>query len=122
MKQSYIQSGHFKSAKALLLGIGAFLSLQLAAQSQQKTMQSGPGNMSSFVNTKKNVSEELLRLTPKEFQNHPEFGLTPVNAPPGCIELIQKRTEYSRYYAKEGSMHQSITKTIRAICWRFIIK
>ncbi|HEV7230379.1 MAG TPA: PKD-like domain-containing protein [Bacteroidia bacterium] len=103
MNHSYIQSGRFKKTKALLLGVGAFLSLQLVAQGQQKTMQYGLGNMSSFANTSKSVSDELLRLTPKEFQNHPEFGLTPVNAPPECIELIQKRTEYSRYYVKKGS-------------------
>jgi PKD repeat protein len=48
-------------------------------------------------------SEELNKYTAQEFKDHPDFAIKPFNAPcENCFELIDKRTEYSRYYLEEG--------------------
>lgn len=50
------------------------------------------------------ITEELRNMTPANFQQHPEFGVLPVDAPcTDCIELIQKRTADSRYYVEKGT-------------------
>ena len=58
----------------------------------------------------KHITQELINNTPEAFQSHPDFGIPPVNAPKGAIELVQKRTLDSRYYIKEGTNGQSFFK------------
>lgn len=51
------------------------------------------------------ISEELMQLTNAAFYSHPEFGKNPYDTPcEDCIELIDRRTENSRYYVKKGSL------------------
>jgi len=50
------------------------------------------------------VTDELVSLTPTHFQSHPEFGKVPYNTQCNdCIELLDKRTEGSRYFVKNGT-------------------
>jgi len=50
------------------------------------------------------ITDELIALTPARFQSHPEFGKVPYNTQCNdCIELLDKRTEGSRYFVRKGS-------------------
>jgi len=50
------------------------------------------------------ITPELKKLTPIEFQDHPEFGILPFNAPcQNCYELIHKRTDTTRIFVEKGS-------------------
>jgi hypothetical protein len=47
---------------------------------------------------------EQAFLPDEKFQNHPEFGVLPYNSPcKDCFELIERRTETTRYFVKRGS-------------------
>lgn len=57
------------------------------------------GNLSGPV-----VSNELDQKTPEPFKSHPEYGINPHNTQcTDCIELIDKRTDSTRYFIKNGS-------------------
>jgi gliding motility-associated-like protein len=62
-------------------------------------------NISSFkTSEKKTVDEELLQATEPAFRSHPEFGILPDNAPcKDCYEVLQKRTDQTRYFVKKGT-------------------
>ena len=62
-------------------------------------------NFSSFSTPQNtSISEELMMLTGSSFYTHPEFGTNPYDTPcEDCIELIDRRTENTRYYVKKGS-------------------
>ncbi len=52
-----------------------------------------------------NISEELMILSPEFVYSHPEFGKNPYDTPcEDCIELLDRRTENTRYYVKKGSL------------------
>jgi hypothetical protein len=56
------------------------------------------------------ITSELLALTNPSAQTHPEFGKNPYNTQClDCIELLDKRTEKSRYYVKNGSSGRSFS-------------
>jgi hypothetical protein len=56
------------------------------------------------------ITSELLALTNPSAQTHPEFGKNPYNTQClDCIELLDKRTEKSRYYVKNGSNGRSFS-------------
>lgn len=89
-------------AKVQLLVI--FLLASTVALFAENPMKVKQYNLSSFSKAEKIISEELKKLTPEKFQQHPEFGLLPYNAQcQDCFELIQKRTEHERYFVKNGS-------------------
>lgn len=51
------------------------------------------------------ISEELMQFTNTSFYSHPEFGKNPYDTPcEDCIELVDRRTENSRYFIKKGSL------------------
>jgi hypothetical protein len=61
-------------------------------------------NLSTFSNDDRVVTEEMLKLTPENYHNHPEFGKLPHNAPcEDCFELIHKRTDTTKLFVKNGS-------------------
>lgn len=85
----------------LLVTVFFVSTVSLFAENPMKVKQY---NLSSFSKTEKIISEELKKLTPEKFQQHPEYGLLPYNAQcQECFELIQKRTEHERYFVKNGS-------------------
>lgn len=50
------------------------------------------------------VSEELMTLTNSSAYAHPEFGTNPYNTScEDCIELIDRRTENTRYFVKKAT-------------------
>lgn len=61
-------------------------------------------NFHTFHQEVKEVSKDLVALTSAELQQHPEFGVLPYNAQcNNCEELLQKRTEYERYFIAKNS-------------------
>lgn len=61
-------------------------------------------NVSTFTIRQKSDAAELKKI-PEVFRLHPELGILPfVQLPdPACVELIDKRDAFSRYYVKKGS-------------------
>ena len=52
----------------------------------------------------KNIELYNQDSSSENFENHPEFGFLPFNAPcEDCFEVIEKRTSNTRYYLKENS-------------------
>jgi len=61
-------------------------------------------NFSTFSNDDAEITEELLKLTPADYHDHPEFGKLPYNAPcEDCFELIHERTDTTKMFVKNGS-------------------
>ncbi len=61
-------------------------------------------NFTSFNADKPNITPTLLKNTPNEFQRHPEFGILPYKAGCSeCVELLQKRDYFSRYFIDPNS-------------------
>ena len=62
-------------------------------------------NLDYFSVREKNISPEFSTLIPQKFLDHPELGIMPFEAPPcsDCIELIDRRDAYSRYFVKENT-------------------
>lgn len=61
-------------------------------------------NLNSLSPINKVITDELEKLTPASYKTHPEYGIKPFNAPcTDCIELVDRRTEYSRYYVTNGT-------------------
>ena len=76
-----------------------FLFVSSVCFSQTHQMISESINFTTFNKRVKNVPKELFDYTPSEFQNHPDFGILPKNSPQGnFIELVNKRTDSTRYY------------------------
>ena len=56
-------------------------------------------NFTSFTSDKKVSSPLQDKLSSEQAKKHPEYGILPFNAQyKYCVELIDKRTEYSRFY------------------------
>lgn len=72
---------------------------------QNKQMQPKEYNYTTFTSKSvPQISDELIKLTDKEFHSHPEFGILPYDAPcEDCFELIQERKDSSRMFVKKGS-------------------
>ncbi|HVA97690.1 MAG TPA: T9SS type A sorting domain-containing protein [Bacteroidia bacterium] len=86
----------------------------------QMTPRTGGGlkskvdNYTTFTVDNKNISPQLRKLTPLKYQNNPDFGILPYDVPnTSYLELIQKRTLYSRYYVKITSGHTDTTIAIQ---------
>jgi len=91
-----------KGEKFCALLFFLFLSIQLLAQDQ---MQVARYNFTNFPAEKKNITSTLIKNTPVEMQQHPEFGILPYKAGCNdCVELIQKRDFYSRYYVEPNNL------------------
>lgn len=62
-------------------------------------------NYESFTPSNQvHITGELLSLTDASAQAHPEFGRNPYNTPcEDCIELVDRRTDNTRYFIKNGS-------------------
>ena len=58
-------------------------------------------NFDHFTPVVTEVSDELIALTPAAFQEHPEFGRLPYNAPcTDCMEMLQERTASTRHFIR----------------------
>lgn len=61
-------------------------------------------NFTDFTPDKKVVTRELDSMGTESIRQDPEFGINPYNTQcVGCAELIDRRTEFSRYFVKNGS-------------------
>ncbi|MBI3133281.1 MAG: T9SS type A sorting domain-containing protein [Bacteroidetes bacterium] len=83
-----------------------FLVLMFAANGvvYGQPMASKTYNFDTFTLSGQEITEELKRLTPAEFQTHPEFGTLPYNAPcQDCYELIHERTDSTRMFVGKGA-------------------
>lgn len=82
-----------------------FIVLLLECSSiEAQTVEPKVHNFQTFSPTVKDISAELERLTPTEFQSHPEYGELPYNSPcENCYELIHMRTDSTRMFVEKGS-------------------
>lgn len=87
----------------LLFSVHSFFSMSQAAGEQK--MLPKVYNYTTFTSkSSPSINDELIKLTPKEFQSHPEFGILPYDAPcEDCFELIQERKDSSRMFVKKGT-------------------
>lgn len=85
----------------LLVGVlFSFINITLA----QNPMKVKSFNFTTFHQQAKNISKDLLQLTPKAYHQHEEFGVLPYNAQcNNCEELLHKRTEHERYFIATAS-------------------
>lgn len=62
---------------------------------------------SSFLMNKQTViTEQLSNETPSFYKSNPEYGVLPLNAScDECVELIHKRTEYTREYVNGSKVY-----------------
>lgn len=61
-------------------------------------------NYTSFTQNAKRITAELDSLSSAQAKQHPEYGILPDDAPcTNCVELLDKRTETTRYYIANGS-------------------
>jgi len=69
---------------------------------EKKGMEGNPFNFTSFAQIPDATPSPLWRELNKGYENHPEFGKLPHNAPcEDCIELLGKRTADFRHFVKE---------------------
>lgn len=79
----------------------------LFSQQSPTGMNSGKLNYSSFSADKQANKAELTTFS--SAQSHPEYGILPFNSPcDDCIELIEKRTQYTRSFLTTGKMGREI--------------
>ncbi len=73
-------------------------------QVQAQFSRIGQKNFSVFTKREVTISPELLEMS-KDWQSHPDFGILPYQNPPEiyCVELIDRRDRYSRYFVESGS-------------------
>lgn len=88
--------------KFTIIGIFSLFFTSLYAQ-HQEGMVSGTHNYSHFSADKNILDNEVLEFN-KGFENHPEIGRLYAEAPcDSCFEVIEKRTETSKFFLKKGS-------------------
>lgn len=96
---------HTFTIQILLLSIlyPCFLIAQRTDGEQQ--MRQKVYNYTTFTSkSSPEIHEELVKLTPKELQSHPEFGILPYDAPcDDCFELLQERKDSERMFVKKGT-------------------
>jgi len=62
-------------------------------------------NLDSLSVVERNDDETLKKLTPNEYHSHPDFGILSYNAPcKDCYELLQYRTDTTRYYVDKQDL------------------
>jgi gliding motility-associated-like protein len=88
------------SMKNYLLALAAYAALSVSiAQEASKGMELKPYNFTSFTEAQISKHMELWIKLNKGFEDHPELGVLPKNAPcEDCIELLGKRTSDTRHY------------------------
>jgi gliding motility-associated-like protein len=81
-----------------------FIQLLFVIQVQAQYARIMEKNLSSFSSRQILMSPELLALE-EGYQSHPDFGILPYQSPPekNCVELIDRRDAYSRYFVEAGS-------------------
>lgn len=83
----------------LLACVSTLLLGTTLAQESKEGMEFKPHNFTHFHVAHQSDNMELWRSLNKGFENHPELGILPKNAPcENCIELLAKRTLDSRHY------------------------
>ena len=89
----------------LALNILLTFNVTQAQQFYQNGMEQRVSNVTSVTPPEvKLITDELNSLTPPDARNHPDYGVLAETSPcTDCIELIQKRTENTRYYVKKGT-------------------
>lgn len=76
--------------------------MTLYAQNQEGMLLEQP-NYTNFTTPQSNIDDEV-RTFNKSHINHPEIGMLFSNAPcEDCFEVIEKRTEDSKYFVKKGT-------------------
>lgn len=81
--------------------------LNVLAQQAPSGMQTGGLNYSTFSPDLQADKVELATFS--SAQSHPEYGILPYNAPcEDCIELIEKRTQYTRTFLTTGKNGKEI--------------
>lgn len=69
-------------------------------------------NYTNFINDKKVVTPTLEKLSSQQARQHPEYGILPYNAQCAeCTELIDKRTEYTRFYVDPTTPGHTYSQT-----------
>lgn len=87
---------HFIFFLALLAGF--------TTRAQQYLMEEQKPNFTSFSKPKYSEPEETAKHNRSEAKNHSEYGILPFNAPcDSCVEVLDKRTEDTRYFIENGS-------------------
>lgn len=75
------------------------VTLKLTAGASGGGMEVIRYNFTGFHVEQKMLTQALLENTPAAFRSHPEFGVITYMTPCStCVELLQKRDFYSRYY------------------------
>lgn len=77
-----------------------FLFYILTLNSQSNTMVSSMPNYTNFGTASQTIiTAQLNAETPSTYKNNPEYGVLPIiSSCTECVELIHKRTEYTREY------------------------
>jgi hypothetical protein len=89
-------------SKNIFIAIFSFLAVQQLMG--QGLMENRKPNFDFFSTKNKVNSSEYTNLVAKEYLSHPDFGVHPYNSPcNNCVELIDRRTETSRYYVENGT-------------------
>jgi len=77
----------------------AVLALTYSFTYAQGGLRPATYNFTGFSSYEKRITPALLKNTPAEWQQHPEFGINPYRTPcDDCVELVQRRDLFSRYY------------------------
>lgn len=67
-------------------------------------MEEWEPNLNYFTDRTPVINDDLLKYSNPSVFTHPEFGVLPEDAPcADCVELIDKRTENSRYFIKNNT-------------------
>ncbi len=84
-----------------------FLFFSARMHSQSNAMVAGLPNYTSFgVTTQTLITSQLGKETPAAYKNNPEYGVLPLNTSCNeCVELIHKRTEYTREYVNGSQVY-----------------
>ena len=91
---------------ALVVLLSANISM-VSAQHAPAGMNTGQLNFESFSQSKIADKAELLQFSTAK--SHPEYGILPFNSPcEDCIELIEKRTQYTRSFLTVGKNGKEI--------------
>lgn len=72
-------------------------------------------SLESFTKIERKITHELDSLSSPAAKLHPEYGVLPTDAPcTDCVELIDARTENTRYYVVNGSHGNRFFETTSA--------
>jgi len=96
--------------KHLIIGVFIVLGIETVAIYAQEMMPTTTANYTTFeLPSEKNITTDLERLTPEKWKTHPDYGYLPYYAPcSNCVELIQKRTDSTRYFIENNTNGQKV--------------